>query len=269
MTPTARPAEPFRGDLPAHTVDAFHRGRFYLVQPSDRGHRAGMDAMMLAAAVPSGFAGRLADFGAGAGAAGLAVLSRCEGASVLLVEKSEEMAAFAKSTIAHPANAHLADRAAVLRADVTLTGRARIAAGLVDNGFDFVVMNPPFNADADRATPDELKKEAHVMGDNLFERWVRSAAAVVRPRGGIAVIARPEQIGALLDAFRGRFGNAELKAVHPRADRAAIRIVLRAVRGGRGKLSIRPPLMLHETGSDRFCAAADAINNGLAPLFGD
>jgi tRNA1(Val) A37 N6-methylase TrmN6 len=260
-TPSASP--------PAHTVDAFHRGRFYLVQPADRGHRAGMDAMMLAAAVPSAFAGGLADFGAGVGAAGLAVLSRCERASALLVEKSPEMAAFARSTLAHPANAHLADRAALLCADVALTGRARVAAGLADNDFDFAIMNPPFNADADRATPDDLKKQAHVMADGLFEAWVRSAAAVVRPRGGIAVIARPEQVGALLDAFRGRFGNAEMLAVHPRADRAAIRIVLRGVRGGRGKLAIRPPLMLHEAGTDRFSAHADAINNGLASLFGD
>jgi tRNA1(Val) A37 N6-methylase TrmN6 len=255
--------------LPAHTIDAFHRGRFYLVQPADRGHRAGMDAMMLAAAVPSSFAGRLVDFGAGAGAAGLAVLSRCEKAGVLLVEKSPEMAGFARSTLAHPANAHLAGHAAVLQADVTLTGKTRIAAGLADNAFDFAVMNPPFNADADRATPDDLKREAHVMADGLFEAWLRSAAAVVRPRGGIAVIARPEHVGALLDAFRGRFGNTEMLAVHPRADRAAIRIVLRGVRGGRGKLSIRPPLMLHEAGSDRFSPHADAINNGLASLFGD
>ena len=162
-----------------------------------------------------------------------------------------------------------AGRAGLLVADVTLTGRARAAAGLADHDFDFAVMNPPFNAGVDRATPDDLKKAAHVMEDGLFEHWVRSAAAVVRPRGGIAVIARPEQVGALLDAFRGRFGNAELLAVHPRAGRAAIRIVLRGVRGGRGKLSIRPPLMLHEAGGDRFGAAADAINNGLASLFGD
>jgi hypothetical protein len=46
-----------------------------------KGHRSGMDAMMLAAAVPGSFAGRLADLGAGAGAAGLAVASRCRRAS--------------------------------------------------------------------------------------------------------------------------------------------------------------------------------------------
>ena len=70
------------------TIDAFHRGRFFVVQPACSGHRAGMDAMMLAAAVPAGFAGRLADLGAGAGAAGLAVLSRCSRAQAVLVVSS-------------------------------------------------------------------------------------------------------------------------------------------------------------------------------------
>lgn len=251
-----------------HTVDAFHRGRFFLVQPAKCGHRAGMDAMMLAASVPSTFAGRLADYGAGAGAAGLAVLSRCEQASAVLVERSPEMAGFARATLAHPDNTLLAGRAQVLQADVALTGKARQAAGLADNSFDHVVMNPPFNAEADRATPDELKRQAHVMEDGLFEGWLRSAAAVTRPRGGVSVIARPESLRAILDALDGRFGNAELMAIHPRHDAAAIRIVLRAVRGARGKLAIRPPLILHENG-DGFSTRTDRINNGLASLFGD
>jgi tRNA1(Val) A37 N6-methylase TrmN6 len=256
-------------DMPAHTVDAFHRGRFWLVQPAKSGHRAGMDAMMLAAAVPSCFSGRLADFGAGAGAAGLAVLTRCASASAVLVERAAEMAAFADATLAHPANAHLGHRASVLRADVTLSGAARNASGLADNSFDFVIMNPPFNATWDRATPDMLKRQAHVMEDGLFERWVRSAAAVTRPRGGIAIIARPESLRPILDALSGRFGNAELMAVHPRTDAAAIRIVIRAVRGARGKLSLRPPLVLHDTVGDGFSQHTDMINNGLASLFGD
>ncbi len=255
--------------MPAHTVDAFHRGRFWLVQPAKSGHRAGMDAMMLAAAVPSGFAGRLADFGAGAGAAGLAALTRCSSASAVLVERSQEMAAFADATLAHPANAHLGHRASVLRADVTLAGTARNAAGLADNSFDFVIMNPPFNAAWDRATPDGLKRQAHVMEDGLFESWVRSAAAVTRPRGGIAIIARPESLRPILDALSGRFGDTEILAVHPRADAAAIRIVVRAVRGARGKLSLQPPLVLHDTPGDRFSQHTDMINNGLASLFGD
>ncbi|MDG4880570.1 methyltransferase [Mesorhizobium sp. WSM4884] len=255
-------------DTPAHTVDAFHRGRFWLVQPR-QGHRAGMDAMMLAAAVPSAFSGGLADFGAGAGAAALAVLSRCPQSRAVLVERSAEMAAFAAATLAHPGNAHLVGRASALTADVTLAGRARAEAGLADNSFDFVIMNPPFNAAQDRATPDALRKQAHVTEDGLFESWIRSAAAVVKPRGGLAMIARPEQLVAILDALEGRFGDAEMLCVHPRPDAAAIRIVVRAALGARGKLSIRPPLILHGPSGSEPTERTEMINNGLASLFGD
>ena len=43
------------------TVDAFHRGGFHLVQPAKGAHRSGVDATIVAAAVPDGFAGMLAD----------------------------------------------------------------------------------------------------------------------------------------------------------------------------------------------------------------
>jgi tRNA1(Val) A37 N6-methylase TrmN6 len=254
---------------PAHTLDAFHRGDFWLVQPKGAGHRAGVDAMMLAAVVPSSFAGRLADFGAGAGAAGLAVASRCKKATVVLVENSAEMAHFASLTLEHPGNAQLEGRASVLVADVTLTGRAREKAGLADGSFDYVIMNPPFNAAKDRPTPDALKQKAHVMEDGLFESWIRSAAAVTKPRGGFAIIARPVSLAPILAALSGRFGSAEVLPVHARATTPAIRIVVRAKRASRGALTLRPPLILHDGPGDGFSARANAINNGKAELFGD
>lgn len=266
MTTAPKPAEEM--DLPPHTLDAFHRGDFWLLQPKKGGHRAGMDAMMLAAAVPSSFAGCLADFGAGAGAAGLAVASRCKSAHVLLVELTAEMAAFAQASLGHPDNAHLDGRASLLVADVALSGKARAKAGLADGSFDFVIMNPPFNPPHHRPTPDALKRQAHVMEDGLFEGWIRSAAAVVRPRGGFAIIARPEQLAPILAAMDGRFGKAEIVPVHPRADAPAIRVVIRAVRASRAALAICPPLVLHEDG-DRFSQRTDDINNGRSSLFGD
>lgn len=254
---------------PTQTLDAFHRGDFWLVQPKGTGHRAGVDAMMLAAAVPSSFAGHLADFGSGAGAAGLAVASRCRDAHVTLVENAPEMAQFAAATLGHERNAHLRGRARVLDADVTLSGRAREKAGLADGAFDFVIMNPPFNTARDRPTPDALKRKAHIMEDGLFEAWIRSAAAVTRPRGGLAIIARPVSLTPILDALAGRFGSAEILPVHARADAPAIRILIRARRASRGALALMPPLVLHDNGGDGFSARADAINNGKSSLFGD
>jgi tRNA1(Val) A37 N6-methylase TrmN6 len=250
------------------TLDGFHRGAFHLVQPQ-RGHRAGMDAMMLAASVPGSFKGRLADLGAGAGAAGLAVAARCGGATVALVERDPEMAGYARRSIAHEANTALRDRASVIEADVTLTGKARIAAGLADGAFDFALMNPPFNAAADRASPDALRRSAHVMEEGLFERWLRTAAAIVRPRGGLSVIARPGSLPEILAAMQRRFGGAQVLPIHPRAHEPAIRIVVRAVRSSRAGLTLMPALVIHDPTGNRFSPHTDAINNGRATLFGD
>lgn len=251
------------------TADAFHRGDFWLIQPKGKGHRAGTDAMMLAAAVPLAFNGVLADLGAGAGAAGLAIASRCGGARVVLVERSPEMIAFARRTLDDPRNAHLADRVGVLQADASLAGRAREAAGLGAEAFDFVLMNPPFNDNTHRASPDALKRAAHVMDEGLFEAWLRTAAAIVRPGGGFAAIVRPQSLGLLLQALSGRFGAVEIVPIHPRPESLAIRVVLRARRAARAPLSLLPPLALHDGPSHGFSPRADALNNGRASLFGD
>jgi tRNA1(Val) A37 N6-methylase TrmN6 len=250
------------------SVDAFHRGAFFLVQPASKGHRAGLDAMVLAAAVPNGFSGRLADLGAGAGAAGLAVAVRCPDASIVLVEREPAMLDYARQGLALPENIAFRDRVAVLDADVTLSGEARSAAGLPDRSFDHAIMNPPFNSADDRATPDDLRKGAHVMHPAMFDEWIRTAAAILKPDGALALIARPVSLQPILAALAGRFGEARIVPIHPRADEEAIRVVVRAKKGSRGGLALCPPLVLHESGR-AFTQRADAICNGKASLFGD
>ncbi|RCL03960.1 MAG: Methyltransferase [Candidatus Tokpelaia sp. JSC189] len=249
------------------TTDIFHRGGFYLVQPVRQGHRAGVDAMILASCVPNGFAGRLADLGSGAGAVGLAVLSRCPTAQAILVENSSFMLSFAQKTLAHPDNAAFRRRLSILEADVTLTGRARSEAGLVDNSFDFVIMNPPFNSQTDKVSPDSEKVKAHVMYEGLFDAWLRTAAAIVRPQGNIGLIARPFFIAEILAALKGRFGRVRIVPICPRCSQAAIRVIIVATRASRAGLQLMPPLILHEREANAFTPRADDINNGCLSLW--
>lgn len=250
------------------TTDAFHRGAFHLVQPAARGHRAGMDALIVAAAVPSGFSGHVVDLGAGAGAAGLAVAARCRQARVTLVERSPEMLGCARQSLELAANRALASRVSLLEADISSAGTERAASGLGDRMFDFAIMNPPFNPPEDRATPDPLKRLAHVMADDLFESWLRTAAAILQPRGGLALVARPASLPAILAALARRFGDVEIMPVHPREDAAAIRLVIRARCGARGGLVVNPSFVLHGP-EGAFTARAAAINDGAGSLFGD
>lgn len=249
----------------SETIDAFHRGRFHLVQPKGRGHRAGMDAMLLASLVDASGPFRLADLGAGAGAAGLAVAARLEGAEVTLVERSPEMADYARKSLALADNSHLSSRANVVEADVTLTGKARVAAGLADDSFDHVIMNPPFNDAGDRRTPDALKAEAHAMTDGLFEAWIRTAGAIMVPGGQLSLIARPQSIAEIIAACGKRFGGLEITPLYPRAGESAVRVLVTAIKGSRARLELRAPLTMHDDpGSHRFSAFVDDLNNGRA-----
>jgi len=249
------------------TIDIFHRGKFCLVQPRKSGHRAGMDAMMLAATVPSGFKGRLVDLGAGSGAASLAVLSRLNNVEATLVESSPLMLECAFKTWHHEGNAHLHDKIKIIAADVCLKGKARCEAGLMNDSFDFAIMNPPFNPATDRPTPDAEKARAHVMGEGLFSDWLRTAAAIVRPGGGVALIARPGSLSDILAAMKGRFGGVVITTILPRPDVHAIRIIISGQRGSRKALSFAPPLILHGGRGHAFTPRADAINNGRASLW--
>lgn len=248
--------------MTVETIDAFHFGKFYVVQPATGGHRSGMDAMLLAAMVAGEGKLRVADLGAGAGAAGLAVASRLPQADVSLVERSPEMAAFARKSLALPENEHLASRVGVIEADVTLKGKARVAAGLQDEAYDHVIMNPPFNAAADRRTPDALKADAHAMTEGLFESWIRTAGAILKPGGELSLIARPESIAAIIAACGQRFGGLEVTMIHPRGGEAAIRLLVSAVKGSRARLVFRAPFVMHDEGTHRFSAFVDDLNNG-------
>ena len=246
------------------TVDAFHYGRFHLVQPKGIGHRSGMDAMLLAALVAADGPVRVADLGAGAGAAGLAVAARLEQAEVLLVERSPLMAAFARKTLALDLNAALAPRVSVLEADVGLSGKARIEAGLADDTYDHVIMNPPFNDRIDSRTPDALKAEAHAMEHDLFERWIKTAGAIMKPGGQLSLIARPQSIAEIIAACGRRFGGIEITALHARDGENALRILVTAIKGARARLVLRMPLVMHEPGQHDFTPFVNDLNNGLA-----
>src|ERR1700754_736076 len=108
----------------ACTEDAFLGGQLRLRQLKS-GHRAGHDAMLLAAATPAHRGDRLVDFGAGVGAAGLAVARRVAGIKLVLVEIDQVLAGLARGNAA--SNAIAAD---VIVLDLTSAAETFAAAGL-------------------------------------------------------------------------------------------------------------------------------------------
>ncbi|HXI08969.1 MAG TPA: methyltransferase [Bradyrhizobium sp.] len=223
------------------TEDAFLGGRLRLRQLK-RGHRAGHDAMLLAAATSARPGSRVADFGAGVGAAGLALARRVEGIGLVLVEIDETLADLARSNAA--ANAIPADVAVL---DVGAGGDAFATAGLAPDSVDIVLMNPPFNDGArHRASPDAARAAAHVAGEDTLQAWVRAARRILKSGGVMTLIWRADGIAGVLAALDRGFGSLAILPVHGEARLPAIRVLVRAVKGGRAPAQILPALMLND-----------------------
>ena len=105
------------------TEDAFLGGQLLLRQLKS-GHRAGHDAVLLAAATAARPGDRVADLGAGVGVAGLAVARRVAGIDLVLVEIDAALGALARANA--DANAIAAD---VIVLDVESGAEAFAAAG--------------------------------------------------------------------------------------------------------------------------------------------
>jgi tRNA1(Val) A37 N6-methylase TrmN6 len=223
------------------TEDGFLGGQLRLRQLKS-GHRAGHDAMLLAAATPARPGDRLADFGAGVGAAGLAVAKRVADVDLVLVEIDATLASLARENAA--ANAIAAE---VIVLDVESAAAAFAAAGLRPDSVDAVLMNPPFNDPArHRISPDKARETAHVATTTTLENWIHAARRLLKPKGMLTLIWRADGIAEVLAALERGFGSLQILPVHADATAPAIRVLIRAVKGGRAPTQIQAALLLND-----------------------
>lgn len=252
---------------PDTDITRFHDGAFAVLQPRRGAHRAGLDALLLAAAVPADATGLVVDLGAGVGVAGLGVLARAPGLAAVLVERDPPTAALARAGLDLADNAALAHRARIAEVDLTGPAAARVAAGLAAGAADWVILNPPFHpAGRVRVSPDAPRRAAHVAADGDLDAWLRVAAWALKPDGHVALIYRADALARLLAALSGRFGAVAITPIHPRAGDIAHRVVITGRRGSRAAPALLPGLVLHPDGSNLYLPTADAILRGRAGL---
>lgn len=225
----------------ATTDDAFLGGRLRLRQPAS-GHRVGHDALLLAAATPASAGQRVVEFGAGVGAAGLAVTRRAAGIALCLVETDPWLADLARANAA--ANAIDAD---VITLDVTAGAAAFLAAGLPPDSADTVLMNPPFHdAARHRASPDPGRAAAHLAMADTLQGWVHAARRLLKSGGVLTLIWRADGLGEVLATLDRGFGGLVVLPVHGDASSPAIRVIVRAVKASRAPTQIWPGLSLRD-----------------------
>lgn len=245
---------------PATTRDAFLGGLVMVEQPAKGRHRAGLDAVYLAAALPEGTSGHVVDLGAGVGTAGFCAAARLPGIRVTLVDNDPLVLELARRSLTDPLNAAFAGRVAVLAADITAKGSVRHAAGLTPGMADHLIMNPPYYpAHQFRSSPASRRADAHMLDERGLEPWARTATDILREGGSLTVIFRADGLQEVLDVLQGRFGAIDIIPLRPRPDAAATRILLRAIRASRAPLRLMPGFVLHDGDGSDFLPEAKAV----------
>lgn len=237
------------------TIDTLLGGRVRLRQPR-RGLRAGLDAVMLAAAVPARAGERVLEAGCGSGAAFLCLLARIPSIEVVAIERDPLLAALARENAA--AAGHAA-RVAVIEGDIADPALRR-ALPPCAHGF----ANPPFWPRGTRPPDAARAGMTHETGATLSD-WTALLAAPL-PRLGTVTLILPAARwdGGAIALRQAGCGALGLLPLAPREGAPANRALLTGRRGGRGPALLLPPFVLHDAAG--FTPAAEAVLRDAAAL---
>ena len=256
-----QPAESAPPIPPTLTEDAFLGGRLRLLQP-EKGFRAGIDSVFLAAAVPCAAGEAVFEAGIGPGVAALCLLARNPGVQLTGVEVASRYAMICEENARRNG---AGDRLRVIHADVRDAMRRDHIGMPAPGSFAHAMANPPvFEEAKSTASPNLLKSQAHAFGPEDLELWVKLLHAMLANRGSVTIVHRADALGQLLDSMQNRFGDIRIAPLFPRRGTAASRILIQGIKGSKAPLQILPGLVLHDAGNGFTPEADSVLRDGAA-----
>lgn len=211
-------------------TDAFLDGRVRVTQPQT-GFRAGLDAVMLAAAIPASSGQTALELGSGAGTASLCLAARVPGLAVTGVEIDASLVALAQANAA----ANIA-KVGFVAADVFA-----LPAEL-KRDFDHVFCNPPFHGEG-QASPDAARATALMDGGKLSD-WLKLGLQRTVSSGFFTTILRADRLNEALAALPER--GVCVLPLWPRAGETPKRVIVQARKGSGAPFALLPGLALHQ-----------------------
>ena len=246
---------------PTLTEDGFLGDRLRILQP-EKGFRAGIDSVFLAAAVPCRAGENVFEAGIGPGVAALCLLARTPDVAVTGVEVATRYVMICEENAKRNG---VADRLRVIHADVRDALRRDQLGIPAPGSFAHAMVNPPFFEEA-RSTPSPhlLKSQAHAFGPDDLELWVKLLHAMLANRGSLTIMHRADALGQLLGSMQNRFGDIRIAPLFPRLGSVASRILVQGIKGSKAPLQILPGIVLHDDGNGFTPEAEAVLRDGAA-----
>lgn len=220
------------------------------------GYRAGMDAVLLSAAVQAKRGGHALELGCGAGTALICAAARFQQVRFTGIENQMQIAALARKNLARN---ELTERVDVQALDV---GEAITHFG--QDKFDAVFFNPPYQDDAKTGNvPASGKDTAFIAHTAPLANWIAAATRLCKSGGHISIIHRSGRLADILAGLRLMCGDIRVLPICPRKGQESHRILVSARKGSRSPSRLLNPLHLHGK-TRQHAKKADSILKGTA-----
>ena len=219
-------------------IDDLQNG-YYIIQDPGK-FCFGMDAVLL-----SGFAKvkkgeKTLDLGTGTGIIPVLLSSRTEGDFFAGLEIQADCAEMAESSVRYNG---LEEKIRIV------TGDLKEASVIFGSGsFDVVTSNPPYMIGQHGLTNPSLPKAIarHEILCTL-EDVISQAAVVLKDRGRLYLVHRPFRLAEIFSVLQKyRLEPKRMQLVYPYIDREPNMVLIEALKGGRGRLTVERPLIVYE-----------------------
>jgi tRNA1Val (adenine37-N6)-methyltransferase len=228
--------------------ETFLDGRVKIAQP-ESGFRSGLDAVMLAAAVPAQTGQTALELGAGAGTASLCLLARVPGLVLTGVEIDKSLAALAGDNAA----------ANEMRADFLCADIFALPPEL-KRDFDQVFCNPPFHGEG-QISPNEMRATA-LMDQGRLEEWLRIGLQRTISGGFFTAILRADRLNQALATLPEK--GVAVFPLWPKVGESAKRVMVQVRKGSNAPFALLPGLVLHQVNGAWTPEADDVLRRGNA-----
>lgn len=200
----------------------------------------GVDAVFLSNFVTVKRGGRILDLGTGTGIIPILLAAKTEAAHITGLEIQKESAEMAARSVQLNG---LEERITITEGDIKEAADIFSAAS-----FDVITANPPYMTHEhgleNAYEPKNIAR--HEILCNL-EDVVRAAARLVKPGGSFFMIHKPFRLAEIFGMLmQYKLEPKRMRLIYPYVEKEPTMVMIEAVRGGRSRIKIEPPLIVYQ-----------------------
>lgn len=213
----------------------------YKIIQKEQGFCFGMDAVLLSAFASVKSGGRVLDLGTGTGILPILLEAKTNGSYFAGLEIQPDMAEMAARSVKLN---HLEEKIEIVEGDIK-----NASAIFSHDSFDVITSNPPYMiGNHGLKNPEESKAIARHEILCKFEHISGAARKLLKNKGVLYLVHRSFRLAEILDQLkRDGLEPKRIRFVHPYKDKESNIFLLEAVKGGKSRMIVEPPLIVYDT----------------------